>query len=428
MQEIVLPTLHAGQVDIFERRSRLNVVCCGRRWGKTKLLTCLAGNAAANGRKAGIFTPEHKQWAEPWDELYEMLLPIKRIAAKNDAKMRTTTGGFLDFWATTDNHLAGRGREYHLGMMDEAAFSKNGQMLEIWRRSIEPTLLTTRGSFWLFSTPNGVDPDNFFYQAWHDPALGFKQFHAPTATNPYVPPDELEKKRSEVHPLVFQQEYLAEFVSWNSSTFFKESYFMGADGLPVAYPAKCDAVFAIMDCAAKSGTNNDATGVLYCSVSRYHGEKLIWLDYEMHSIDASMLEYLAPKVLKRCEELAAQCGARNGSLGLFVEDAAGGIVLNQQARAKGWPVTPIPSDLMAKGKDERAMIAGGPAYRGDCKISRYAFDKRMEWKGRTMNHLMNQVCMFRVGDKDAYKREDDLLDCATYSIALTLAEAGALGK
>lgn len=426
MPTIILPTLHPGQVDIFERRSRLNIVCCGRRWGKTKLLTCLAGSAAAKGRKVGVFTPEHKQWAEPWDELHEMLLPIKHIAAKNDAKMRTTTGGFLDFWATTDNHLAGRGREYHLGLMDEAAFSKDGQMLEIWHRSIKPTLLTTRGTFWLFSTPNGVKPDNFFYQAWHDQELGFKQFHAPTSTNPYVPTDELEAEKAKVHPLVWQQEFAAEFVSWESATFFKAEYFLDDNKQPVGYPTKCDAVFAIMDCAAKSGTNNDATGVLYCSVSRYHGEKLIWLDYEMHSIDAAMLESLAPKVLKRCEELAAQCGARSGSLGIFCEDAAGGIVLIQQAKAKGWPIRAIPSDLMAKGKDERALIAGGPAYRGEAKVSRFALEKLVEWKGRKENHLMNQITRFRIGDKDAHKREDDLLDCATYSIALTLADSKAL--
>lgn len=356
-----------------------------------------------------------------------MLLPIKRIAAKNDAKMRTTTGGFLDFWATTDNHLAGRGREYHMGLMDEAAFSKDGQMLEIWRRSIKPTLLTTRGTFWLFSTPNGVNPDNFFYQAWHDPELGFKQFHAPTSTNPYVPPDELESERLKVHPLVWKQEFAAEFVSWDSATFFKAEYFLDEDKMPVGYPTKCDAVFAIMDCAAKSGTNNDATGVLYCSVSRYHGHKMVWLDYEMHSIDAAMLESLAPKVLARCEELAKQCGARSGSLGIFAEDAAGGIVLIQQAKSKGWPIQAIPSDLMMKGKDERALIAGGPAYRGEAKISRHALEKLVEWKGRTENHLMNQITRFRIGDKDAYKREDDLLDCATYSIALALAESSALG-
>ena len=420
--EIRLPELHQGQVDIFNARAQFNVVCCGRRWGKTKLMVAMAGNEAAYGGKVGLFTPEHKQLSEPFDELTEILRPIKRTFDRTNGRIRLLTDGKIDFWATTDNHLAGRGREYHLGCWDEVAFAKNNQAGEIWKKAIKPTLLTTRGSFWLFSTPNGIDQDNFFYQAWHDRSLGFKQHHAPTSSNPYVPPDELEKYKKEYHPLAFQQEFLAEFIDWGSSTFFKLDYLLDSDGLPVEYPTKCDGVFAVMDCAAKSGTNNDATGIIYCAVSKYHGHPLIILDYEMHSIDASMLEFLAPKVLARCDELARQCGARNGSLGIMVEDAAGGIVLNQQARATGWPVDPIDSVLMSKGKDERAMIAGGPAYQGLCKISRHAFDKVVEWKGRTMNHLIHQVTTFRIGDKDAYRRADDLLDGFVYSIVLALSD------
>ena len=131
-------------------------------------------------------------------------------------------------------------------------------------------------------------------------------------------------------------------------------------------------------------------------------------------------------ILQKLEKYAAACGARNGSQGLWVEDAAGGSVLIQQAKAKGWQVRAIPAKLMMKGKDERAMLAGGPAFRRECKVSKFAFDKVVEWKGRSMNHLMRQVTSFRMADPDAYKRADDLMDCATYSIALVLADATAI--
>ena len=146
----------------------------------------------------------------------------------------------------------------------------------------------------------------------------------------------------------------------------------------------------------------------------------------MHSIDAASLEHLAPRVLQRCEDLAKQCKARNGSIGLLVEDAAGGQVLIQQARARGWPIKPIDSKITARGKDERAMIAGGAAYAGKCKISRHAYDKTVEWRGRTMNHLIQQVTTFRIGDKEAYKRADDLLDCAAYSMIVGCTDARVL--
>lgn len=431
--DIILPTFHPGQVRVFNDRARFNAVCCGRRWGKTKKLLTLAGDTGTKGRNAGIFTPESAQWKEPYDDLREILLPITRQADANRGKLRLTTrgpkndGGKIDFWHTDDNPLAGRGREYHRVLGDEIAFAKKG-MADIWRKAIRPTLLTTQGDAWFFSTPFGDDPDNFFWQICNDPSLGFKFHHAPTSDSPFCPPEELELIRLSEHPLVFKQEYLAEFVSWRDAAFFKLEWFLGDDGLPVPMPTKCDAVFAIMDCAVKSGSSNDGTGVLYCAytdVGREH--KLVWLDYELESIDAAMLENMAPRVLARGEELARLCGARQGFVGVQVEDAAGGAVLLQQAKANAWPMFAIPSDLMAKGKDERALMTGGAAYRRECKIAKPCFEKVVEWKGRSQNHLTHQLTSFRMADKDAYKRPDDLLDCATYSMALTLVDAHALG-
>ena len=422
---IKLPTLHTGQVDIYRNRGKLNAISCGRRYGKTILLNTLAADTAAKGRRFGFFAPEHKQLAEPYDAIKEILLPLISSSSRNDGRIITKTGGVVDFWPLENNELAGRGREYHRIGIDEAAFTKNGQMSDIWRKSIKPTLLTTRGDAWVASTPSGVDPENFFYQIWHDPNLGFKTHHAPTSGNPFVPADELELERKMAHPLVWRQEFLAEFVSWDGDAFFRIDYFLD-EGQPVENPHMCDAVFAIMDCAVKSGSEHDATAVVYCSLSEFHGHQLIWLDYEMHSIDAASLEHLAPRVLQRCEDLAKQCKARNGSIGLLVEDAAGGQVLIQQARARGWPIKPIDSKITARGKDERAMIAGGAAYAGKCKISRHAYDKTVEWRGRTMNHLIQQVTTFRIGDKEAYKRADDLLDCAAYSMIVGCTDARVL--
>lgn len=433
LQEILLPTLHAGQVKIFNERERFNVVCCGRRFGKTKMLVTLAGDMGMKGRNAGIFTPEAAQWSESFDDLAESLIPALRSRDASKGKIRLVTrgplkdGGKLDFWHTNDKPLAGRGRNYHRVLGDEFAFGKKG-LADIWRKSIRPTLLNTRGDAWIFSTPFGDDPENFFWQACNDPKLGFKFHHAPSSDSPYCPPDELELIRSSEHPLVFKQEYLAEFVSWRDAAFFKLDWLMGGDGLPVGYPKKCDVVFAIMDCAVKSGSENDGTGVLYCAYTEIdHNPRLVLLDYELESIDAARLENMAPRVLKRGEELARACGARNGFFGVHVEDAAGGAILLQKARANGWAMFPIPSDLMMKGKDERALMTGGAVYSRRVTISQHCFDKVLEWKGRSQNHLTHQITSFRVADKEAYKRADDLLDCFTYAVALTLVDATALG-
>ena len=173
------------------------------------MMTTMAGDATAKGRKVGIFTPEYKQLSEPFDELAEILAPITKSKSASNGKIRTINNGKLDFWTLTDNALAGRGREYDLVLIDEAGFTNNSQMLDIWKKSIKPTMLTTKGAAWAFSTPNGDDPENFFHTICNDKDYGFTEFYAPTSSNPYVPADELEKERLSNHPDVFRQEFLA---------------------------------------------------------------------------------------------------------------------------------------------------------------------------------------------------------------------------
>jgi hypothetical protein len=419
MPDIYLPTLHAGQVDIYKRRTRLNAVRCGRRWGKTKQMVTMGGDAAAKGRKVGLFTPEHKQLLEPYDELLDILQPIKRRASKNEGTIRTKTGGIVDFWQLDDNELAGRGREYDLVMIDEAAFTKNGQMMKIWEKSIKPTLLTRRGSVWVFSTPNGVDPENFFYQVCNDEKLGFAQFHAPTSSNPYVPPDELEKERLNNHPLVWQQEFEAKFVDWSGVAFF-ELEKLTVDGKGVPFPAHCDGVFAIIDSAMKDGSGNDGTAVVYCALSKHTGHPLIVLDWDIVQINSDLLVTWLPNVFKQLEYYASVTKARAGSLGAFIEDKASGITLNQHSTRVGWPAQAINGDITSIGKDGRAVACSGSVYRGEVKFSAHALDKVVEYKGQTKNHLVSQVVGYRIGDKDAHKRADDLADGFMYGVIIGL--------
>lgn len=419
MPEFRLPKLHSGQAAIYAERTRRNVVRCGRRWGKTKKLVSIAASAALRGRKVGIFTPEHKQLLEPWDELKEILQPAAERANKSEGAMRLRNGAKLDIWACNDNDLAGRGREYDLVLMDEAAFGKP-TMRDIWEKSIEPTMLTTRGSAWVFSTPFGIEPDNFFYACCTDASMGFKEFHAPSISSPYVPHDELEKIRLRLPPLVFKQEYLAEFVDWSGIAFFELDKWMGPDSLPLPYPDKCDAVFATIDTAVKDGKEHDGTGIIYWGISKHGGVPLMILDWDIVQIKGALLETWLPTVYERLEQLATVCGARNGSLGAFIEDKASGTILLQQAELRGWPATAIDSKLTAVGKDERAVSVSGIHYRGECKISVYAYDKLVTFKGLQRNHLMTQVLGFRLGDKEASKRADDLFDCYTYGLSIAL--------
>ena len=417
-RRVKLPVLHSGQEALFLQQERLNVTRCGRRWGKTRFLEWLAARGASNGKSVGIFAPEHKQLAEPWDHLRDILDPIYKTANRNDGTIKLIGGGKVDFWALNDNELAGRGREYDLVLIDEAGFTKSPQMKEeIWYKSVKPTMLTTRGIAWVFSTPNGVDPDNFFWAACNDESMGFNSFHAPTSTNPYVPLDELERERVRNHPMVFRQEYLAEFVDWSGVAFFSVEKLL-VNQQPVEIPTKCDSVFAVMDCAVKGGKEHDSTAVIYFAYNEHFGVPLTILDYDAVNIDGAMLENWIPSVFSKLEELAVLTGARQGVTGTFIEDTAAGSILLQQGRNRGWNVHEIDSKLCQAGKDERAISVSGYFHQEKLKICDYAYNKTLSLKGTTRNHLLTQMTNFRIGDKDANKRADDLLDCMVYGLAI----------
>jgi hypothetical protein len=69
------------------------------------------------------------------------------------------------------------------------------------------------------------------------------------------------------------------------------------------------------------------------------------------------------------------------------------------------------------GKDERAISVSGYVHRGYVKYTSHAFNKVSIYKGKTRNHLLDQIESFRIGDKKS-DREDDLLDTFCYGIAV----------
>lgn len=448
--EVILPELHAGQKRAFllsedarggpwakNAGGRFKVGRCGRRWGKSVFGATWICDGAAGGEPTAWFAPDYKTSIEVYNDIYDILEPIKRGSSKTDGVIRTLTGGRVDFW-TLDNERAGRSRKYKRVVIDEAAFTKPN-MMEIWERSIKPTLLDMQGEAMVLSNTNGVDSENFLWRICNQPEHGFIEFSAPSWDNPTIParlPGESDESwearrdaifdelRQREHPLVFRQEYAAEFVDWSGVAFFDLAKFLDppdmAVGKPVPVPNKCDSVFAVMDTAIKTGTDNDGTAVIWFARSQHYGYPLVILDWDIYQIEGQFLESYAPAVLQRSEELARQTNATYGAIGLFIEDKATGQVLIQKGQRLGWPVEAIDSKLTAVGKDERALLVSNHHYQGKCKISQPAYEKVTQYKSTSRNHLISQVTGFRLGDKDAARRADDLLDCYTYGLAIAL--------
>lgn len=380
------------------------------------MLITIGCNGAAHGESWGVFAPDYKIISETYKEIRDTLDPLVSNSSKVDGVIRLKTEGRVDFW-TLNNPRAGRSRKYHGVLIDEAAFA-GPDMMDIWEKAIKPSLLDYRGQAWVFSTPNGKDDEQFFYRICTDPKMGFMEQHAPTSANPYMPADELAKLPLENDPLVYQQEYLAEFVDWSGAAFFSIDKML-VDNQPVDVTWRVDQIFATMDTAQKDGSEHDGTGVILWAKSKYDGHPLVILDWEVIQIQANLLIEWLPSIADRLERHAVELRARQGSLGCWIEDMSSGIQLLQSADAKGLQTHAIDSKLTAAGKEGRAIAASPYVFQEKVKISRYAFDKVMNYRGVTKNHLLDQVCGFRMGQK---KRDHlkDLLDCFTYGVNIAL--------
>lgn len=416
--DLVLPTFHEDQERAFWLQGRFKAIRCGRRWGKTMFAEVIAGDALARGQIIGFFAPDYKILSETFNEMADTLAPISLGSSRVHGVIRTMGGGRADFW-TLNNERAGRSRKYHGIIIDEAAFTDKDSMMGIWEKAIRPTLLDYRGWALVCSNTNGNDSENFFWRVCNQKELGFVEYHAPSHANPYLPKDELERLERDNHPLVYQQEYLAEFVDWSGVAFFSLGKLLDANGEPFAMPPRCDSIFAVIDSAVKTGSENDGTGVVYCALDSIN-KRLLILDWDVVQIEGALLETWLPVVFQNCEAFAAKCRARMGAAGVWIEDKSSGMILLQQAKRRNLNVHSIDSDLTSVGKDERAISVSGYVHRERVKLCHDAYHKVSTYKGTTRNHLISQVVGFRIGDKDASKRDDDLLDCFTYGIAIGL--------
>jgi len=439
-RRILLGQLHSGQLRAHWalQPSRFKALRCGRRFGKTEFAKTWIAQGLVQGHECAWFAPQHMTWSEVYSDLAQMLQPIMDASSRTPPVIRLSNGGRIDFWSL-ENPIAGRGRRYQRVVIDEAAFTKDGDnrsddsMMALWEKGIKPTLFDYGGEALVCSNSAGRKPDNFFYNLCTDPQYGFHEFHATTMDNPLLPKrprdeslEDWKARRaafhSELHndndPLVYAQEYLAEFVDWSGVAFFSREKLL-VENQPLPLPVRCDAVFAVIDTASKTGTDNDATAVTFFAVDRIGKTPLLILDWNISQIEGAVLEAWLPEVFQTLEELARLCRARNGSLGAFIEDKNSGTILLQQALRRRMPARAIDSKLTAMGKDERAISVSGYVHRGLVKYTDRAFEKTVIYKRHSRNHLLEQVESFRVGDR-GNDREDDLLDTFCYGIAVAL--------
>lgn len=218
--DIHLPALHPAQITIRQSAARFKVGNCGRRFGKTDSAIDEQAIYLVHGKRCAYLMPSYKQGEDVWQSYKRVLEPIIAHKDETNRRLETVTGGVFEMWSLDSEKTAQniRGRKYHHIVIDEAAIIPN--LKAIWDAVIRPTLSDYRGKAVFYSTPKGLNDFYNFYQRGQDPLQkDWESWSFPSSANPYIPVEEIQAAKRELPEIVFQQEYLAAFVTDGSGVF-----------------------------------------------------------------------------------------------------------------------------------------------------------------------------------------------------------------
>jgi PBSX family phage terminase large subunit len=210
--------LHPGQLKIVADRHRFKVICAGRRFGKSVYVAWEMFAMAVSNENARIpyYAPTRDDARDiMWKTLKEICGPLI-VGEPNESRLeiniRNKFGGtsliVLYGWEAVQERGKGVGvRNNHI-FFDEVSKYKNFWFG--WEEILSPTLLDLKGGATFISTPNGF---NHFYDLtlMEGKSKDWKYFHFTSYDNPFIDPEELQKKKNEISEDRFAQEYLGEF-------------------------------------------------------------------------------------------------------------------------------------------------------------------------------------------------------------------------
>lgn len=215
--KLTLPKLHPGQQTIKDQGRRFEIICCGRRFGKSVMSRDKLARTALAGKPTAYFAPTYKMLADYWRETVAVLHPVLDKSNVQEKRLQLMTGGVIDMWSLDDPNAA-RGRKYAHIAIDEAAMI--ARLQEAWQEVLRPTLADYAGSASFYSTPKGR---NFFWQLWQrgqdESQPEWASWQMPTSANPYILPEEIEAARLELPERAFAQEFLAQFLEDGGGVF-----------------------------------------------------------------------------------------------------------------------------------------------------------------------------------------------------------------
>jgi hypothetical protein len=220
--------IHPGQrrlLDAFINGERFMVWLAGRRCGKTTTVCMIAAYCLGHrGARIRVVAPQYRLCKKVWNPLVPMLKQLygKKTISINKSDMLITTpwDASLEL-CTAENPDSMLGEGLDLVIVDEAARIKP----IVWQMYISPSIRDRKGSVIFISTPKGKNWLYDIYQKGMNKIDGWWGQKSVSFENTAVwDEEEIESVKAHTDDMEFQQEYLAECISFAGRVYptFKE--------------------------------------------------------------------------------------------------------------------------------------------------------------------------------------------------------------
>jgi len=217
---------HPAQEEILKHLDKSEItVIAGVRFGKSILaawiafFTLIKGEIEGKSKKIWIVAPSYDLAQRVFDYVirwwFEAFPSQKdKVTTRIPQELRTAKGGFIKC-KSADNAQSLLGESLDLAVIDESAQIKK----EIWESYLSARLMDRKGKAIFITTPFGKKNWMFAKSIESKEDKDKITFRFPSAINPHLPREELERRQKGLPKDVWKQNYLAEFLESAASVF-----------------------------------------------------------------------------------------------------------------------------------------------------------------------------------------------------------------
>ena len=206
------------QREVLEHSARFKTLCCGRRWGKSRLAAYILIISALSTPNSVYYlvSPQFPQTKIIW-RMLKKYIPKESISRIMEGELYIEfKNGSLIFAKSGDNPDSLRGEGLWGVVLDEAAMLKP----EVWHEAVRPALADHQGWAIFTSTPKGK---NWYYKLFLRGLIQnqneYASFHYTTKDNPTITDEEIRSMSEGMSELEYDQEILAKFLDLGGVVF-----------------------------------------------------------------------------------------------------------------------------------------------------------------------------------------------------------------